>query len=290
MPNRHPSSLFEETSWPTFLALSTLVMAVVISFLDPESTQDLQEFQKPFVWIFQIGLLLALMQLVQLGLQKHRISAEWPILVKLIVSGCLGAALFVPMSVWLDLMLGLDDLNLGATQSVYALFWEELGYVCPPAVITWLGLNRLRMGHAFMPSQKVADQQNPVLHTPNLQTGATDEAVEPDTESSAVRRPSFLELVPAHLGEDLVALSAELHYTRVYTTRGQALIFFAFGRAVEELATSGHKGFQVHRSHWVAQSHILPFKRTSSRAYLETDTGLKFPISRRRRSELTQSS
>jgi DNA-binding LytR/AlgR family response regulator len=87
------------------------------------------------------------------------------------------------------------------------------------------------------------------------------------------------------LGRELVMLSAELHYLRVKTTRGEALILYSFGQAMAELAASD-KGIQVHRSHWVARTHVAGVRREEGRMHCVLLSGATVPVARSRQAEV----
>ena len=276
----------EQMSWPKFLSLSTICMATVFALLNPSATKDLSIVPRALFWLAQVSALLAMMQMTQLGLQRLNPFYKWPIVAQLILSGFLGAALFVPIGMWLDGILGLDGETVFLSQKWYLAFWQELGFVSPPALTTWLGLNAIRLRGALgtIPDQTPAASD----HIGSQDIRAPENQAERQHNKNEPLKPAFVALLPTHLGTDLVALSAELHYTRVHTYAGQALIFYPFGRAIEELKEAGYPGVQVHRSHWVAQTHILQKKRLNSRGLLQTDTGLTLPVSRRRKNELSQ--
>lgn len=75
--------------------------------------------------------------------------------------------------------------------------------------------------------------------------------------------------------EPVLALSAEDHYLRVHTPKGEALIHMTLAEAM----TLMPRGFQVHRSHWVAETAI----RKTADGRIELVTGLSLPLSRHRR-------
>jgi len=98
--------------------------------------------------------------------------------------------------------------------------------------------------------------------------------------------PDFWSRVPQTLGRDLVALSAELHYIRVYTTKGDALILYPFGQAVKDL--SNFEGAQIHRSHWVAFAHVQSVQPRGQGAICQLSGGLSLPVSRTRKPALDE--
>lgn len=75
----------------------------------------------------------------------------------------------------------------------------------------------------------------------------------------------------------ILALSAEDHYVRVHTDRGQALILMNLSCAVGALGPE--TGVRIHRSHWVAKDVALETSRIGRGGISLDDTTL-FPISR----------
>lgn len=83
---------------------------------------------------------------------------------------------------------------------------------------------------------------------------------------------------------DLIAVEAEDHYLRVHTDAGDELITARFSDALQEL--SGVKGFQTHRSWWVAAGAIDSVKWLRGRGEARLKCGLVVPISRGQASQL----
>jgi DNA-binding LytR/AlgR family response regulator len=70
------------------------------------------------------------------------------------------------------------------------------------------------------------------------------------------------------------------HYTEVTTNRGRELILLRFSDALEELGDT--PGLQVHRSHFVADSHVDKLLRTEGRLAVLLKDGQEIPVSRSR--------
>jgi len=75
--------------------------------------------------------------------------------------------------------------------------------------------------------------------------------------------------------EPILAVSAEDHYLRVHTPKGEALIHMTLAEAVAVLP----QGFQVHRSHWVSAQAV----KTEKGDRVELVTGFSLPVSRHRK-------
>ncbi len=95
--------------------------------------------------------------------------------------------------------------------------------------------------------------------------------------------PSWLERVPTEIGTDVIAVSSELQYLRIWTPRGCALILGALASVETESAALG---LRVHRSWWVAKKHVMGVRRTPTGAICLMSDGSRVPVSRRRRAEV----
>lgn len=79
---------------------------------------------------------------------------------------------------------------------------------------------------------------------------------------------------------NIVALSAELHYVRVYTSQGDALVLSNLGEAVQSFAPGA--GLQIHRSHWVAVQEVRAVQGSKRALRLKMSNDLDLPVSRSR--------
>ena len=101
------------------------------------------------------------------------------------------------------------------------------------------------------------------------------EPAEPEADPAAAFR---LRLSAKRREAELIAVEAEDHYLRVHTDAGEELITARFGDALAELAAA--KGFQTHRSWWVAAGAIDEVKWLRGRGEARLKSGLVVPISR----------
>lgn len=82
-----------------------------------------------------------------------------------------------------------------------------------------------------------------------------------------------------HRQAEILALSAEDHYLRVYTSAGESLILMRLYDAIGEL--DGIEGSQIHRSWWVAKDAVADIRRGDGKVDLVLKSGLSAPVSRR---------
>jgi DNA-binding LytR/AlgR family response regulator len=85
------------------------------------------------------------------------------------------------------------------------------------------------------------------------------------------------------LGDEVLCVTADLHYLHVLTARGRATLLGSLA-AVE--AHFGAAGLRIHRSHWVARRAIRRVARGAGGWRCELHDGQRLPISRRRVAEV----
>ncbi|GEM_PF-1727555 len=90
--------------------------------------------------------------------------------------------------------------------------------------------------------------------------------------------PPFMTKLPFKKRGALHALSAELHYVRVYTSAGNDLVLMRFSDAVAQCGKT--EGLRIHRSHWVALSAIAEVSCESGNMMVRMHDSLEFPVSR----------
>lgn len=141
------------------------------------------------------------------------------------------------------------------------LFWLPFNF----AVVHLLGFRRLGHDH-FWDNRKPSIDPAPVATAPA------------DVDS----KPSLallLRRLPPGIGQDILCLKAQEHYTEVVTSQGSALVYMRFSDAVA-LAATGIDGVQIHRSYWVAYAAMAGFDRTDGRIFTRLINGEKLPVSR----------
>lgn len=90
--------------------------------------------------------------------------------------------------------------------------------------------------------------------------------------------PPLLERLPHDKRGPLVAISAEDHYVRVRTIRGEEMVLMRLTDAIAQ--THPARGIRVHRSHWVAIDQISAVRRLGERTELSMSHGPAIPVSR----------
>lgn len=118
---------------------------------------------------------------------------------------------------------------------------------------------------------------------------ADHRAAAPQTQAQSptqapAQTPALLARLPLDKRGDLLALSAQDHYTAVHTSKGRALVLIRLADAVAEAAPT--PGVQIHRSHWVAQAAITQLRRTGDGGEVTLSSGETLPVARARLGDL----
>jgi len=104
-------------------------------------------------------------------------------------------------------------------------------------------------------------------------------AAEPATPAAVPGETFRARLEFRYRQAQILALSAEDHYLRVYTAAGETLILMRLYDAIAEL--DGIEGSQIHRSWWVAKDAVRDVVRGDGKVDLVLASGLRAPVSRR---------
>lgn len=235
-------------AWRYYLIAAWSLLTTLFWFLNPGATAGMSAAVRLAFWAVHVGLALGILQFVQIAVSRlPPVSALAPV-GQVVLAGLMGGALFVPVGLVLDQVFPDPDGDVAA--SLLGAILSEAASVIAPVALVWLGVNAPRLVQPGRP--------NPARTEP--------------------ARPGFWAKVPHGLGDDLVSISAELHYIRVRTVLGDALVLYPFGKAVEEL--DGTSGRQIHRSHWVSFRHVAEVIPRREQADLRLDTGDTLPVSR----------
>lgn len=256
---------------PVGLGLLAAVAGLTLLFvaLGPAATATLPVPLAAAYWLLHIGAGLALCVASTRLLQRFPPLAGGSGWLLLAAAAVLASMLFAPFAILLDRAFPTPDdapdglldrweLAGGALQLLAE--WLQLA---PEFVVAWLLLNApplvsLRLAAASPP--RAVDAAEPVPSR--------------DAPSS-----SWLDRLPPAIGRELVSISADLHYLHVRTMRGKATLLGSLDEAERSL---GEDALRIHRSHLAAVSQVRRLLRKGPAWLLETATGDRLPVSRRR--------
>jgi hypothetical protein len=245
-------------SWLSFIVIAGFVLLVLFMLLDPAPSQGLSFRAKIVFWVLHIFIPLALAQSCQLALARLSLARS-NVWFSVAAAGVIASALFAPIALLLDAVFGLQEVQ--QERFSWADLRDEWFSFSPPVTLVWLGLNAAR----FLRLPEELKSSSP----------------------AATKEPSslqFMKRLPAERRGELVAVSAELHYLRVYTTLGESLILQGFGEALAEIGPEN--GIQIHRSHWINPKFALDLLRRDGRMQVKLRNGIVLPVARNRRAEV----
>lgn len=232
-------------------------------------------------WALQIGIGIAVLHGALLLMRRLPKSAKWPLWLLVIVSGVLGSLVLAPLY-WL-IGEGLMQQALGFPATIddddvapqlgfgLAALVQEFSDIVGPVTAAWLLISWPRL----------YSQTLPLVAAPPAV--APDQALQPAPMLEENPSPAWRAALPRELGDDLIAVSSELQYLRVWTARGNALVLGSL-QDVEEGEGAG--GMRVHRSWWVSARHVRSIRRSGEAASCELSDGRQVPVSRRRKAEV----
>jgi hypothetical protein len=266
-----------------YLSITGVAFLALMLTLEPDLGFSAPLLARLLFWSLQIFTGLLVLQSLLHLLTRFFGASRTPSWALVLLSGVLGSVLLAPiywligeglMVAWLNYPNHTDDAtdNLLGLSFSSPLLQEYLNIV-GPVTTAWVLICLPRL-HWLMP---------PLILE---QASSTTAATKPDTntvESPTPKQASWLDRLPEQLGSDVIAVTSELQYLRVWTSRGCALILGALADVESEAAASG---LRVHRSWWVATDHVVSVRRTAAGAICLMSDGRKIPVSRRRRSEV----
>ncbi|MEM6456918.1 MAG: LytTR family DNA-binding domain-containing protein [Acidobacteriota bacterium] len=297
-----------------YLFGAATALGVLLAIARPAASDGLAAWQVLPFWLLHAWTAIALLSVAQRVVARWRVAGARGRWLRVLAAGALGSLAFAPAALGLEQLFGIvdgppdDAFDRLAQQSVAMALLIEWLETLVPVTSAWLVLHLpwlLRLdfaagasasvapspaaaidasasGSAVPPTRVTADSASTGPASTGSRTGATASASAAPIEDAAPidDAAAFLDRLPANLGRDWVALSSELHYVRVHTTRGQALVLHSLRDALAALADV--PGLQIHRGHWVADDHVVRLQRSGRGLVCVLDTGLTCPVSRRR--------
>lgn len=257
----------DRIGWIPYLVICGAGLTIGLTWIGPRAAEGLGTLNAMAFWAAHVGPALALLAVTQTVLSRtHRVAAL-PGLAQVLLTAVVASLLFTPLALGIDQLFNAES---SRDEEGGLLLWvaaQEFAQFAVPMGLTWALINTPSLMRI-----EAETCEPPLQGRPPVEAGAPAAQAE------------FWSRVPRRLGRDLVALSAELHYLRVYTTLGDTLILYPFGRASDALQDV--RGMQVHRSHWVALGHVDEVTSQDGRMVCRLTGGLVLPVSRSHRPAL----
>ena len=235
-------------------------------------------------WALQISSGLVVLQSVLFLLTRIDQLRQWPLWLLVISSGLLGSVFLSPIY-WLmgeglmEQLLGfsprvdIPEVEAGPLSSPIGLLLNEFVDIVVPVSTAWFLISWPRLQRLVPP---LLNEQAPT----NLNQSETIHVIDP---SLSIQMPAWRTRLAKELGDELIAVSSELQYLRVWTTRGSALVLGALQEVEDQ---EGTPGVRTHRSWWVNSRFVVRVRGKSDGAVCEMSNGLEVPVSRRKKAEV----
>lgn len=230
--------------------------------LNPAATNDLNFIEAMLTWVFNICVPLIMLTVLQIHFQKLTLFNKINPWIKIFWVCLVTTFVFTPFAIVFDMLLVNDRPDFIFPDNFWNLFIKEFKAIFFPLTLCWFIMNApflLNLNFNSLSEDNVDLNQFSKLKK-NLEF-----------------QKSILSRIPIHMGNDIIYIASELHYTRVITTKGKVLILYNFSDAISDIEHS-IDGVQIHRSYWVAKKHILKLINQE----LILSNGERLPVSRRK--------
>lgn len=268
------------------------LLVILFTLIRPEASAGLSTIGRVLFWSLHVGLGLGALWAASRWLSSGK-NLPSSTLTRVLLTGFAGALIAVPGYMVLDAVYAsiLPNPSADNTGSIMHSFITELREIGPWFMISWLIINL----PVLLPKPNLAiSMDDSVAHLTNDKTVKAMTATSDQTEAeqqipegdknqnvsvSSADAGRFLSTLPGIIGEDVIAVSSDLHYLNVWTMAGRTTVLGNLRDVVKEL---GGIGMQVHRSHWIAHKHVQRIVGTSTNGACILSNELRVPISRRR--------
>jgi hypothetical protein len=280
-----------------YLSIAGCAFLALMLMLEPDVGFSAPMEARLLFWSMQIITGLLVLQSVLHLLTRHFGASRAPSWSLVLLSGVLGSVLLAPlywligeglMVSWLDYPTQADDSDadfMGITLANPLL--QEYLNIVGPVTTAWALICLPRLHWLMPPLLHGRTSDSDAVTTSDINSKAIEVSSSVNesnaAESTAPTRSTWRDRLPEQLGTDVIAVTSELQYLRVWTPCGCALILGALADVESEDSASG---LRVHRSWWVANEHVVSVRRTPTGAVCLMSDGRQVPVSRRRRSEV----
>jgi len=214
-----------------------IALIALFVLMKPEASIGLSFFERLVFWSLHVGIGLAGIAAVS-RLARPRWYGRLPLSAALLFFGLAGAAFLAPAYVALEHILPSAEAEMadsfldrfaerGLAEEVIVEFLE----VTPLFLAAWFAVNLPLLLAKADTGKKSPDDP----HGPDDGCSNPAEHAGADASRSDAARAAFLARLPRAIGQDIVAISSDMHYLHVYTTLGKCMILGALRDAAEAL-------------------------------------------------------
>lgn len=272
--------LISEISLRKYLFIIGVFLSLIFASLVPSGSEALGYINGFIFWSSHMLIGFLILVYVQKFTLKFSFSKKNPWNTTF-VSACIGAFIFSFPAYYLDYFTGMPG---NSSSSIISLdYLNELGAVFIPVVSTWMLVNMpwlLKLELSNLPKSHLDKCSNSFLDEAIINNSSFSNSTESknDYEIKKTILPSGI------MKEDVIAISSELHYLRVYTLDRQYMILGSMKDLLKDFDES--IGIQTHRSYWASKAHFKLLKETDQGIMCELANSIIVPVSRRKKKDV----
>ena len=264
-----------------YMASSGVALWALVMALNPDVGFIAPAHWMAVFWALQIGTGLLVLQGLLFLITRSSQLSRLPLWSLVLLSGFLGSVILSPlywligeglMQEFLGFQPSVDDVTDLTSGHWLQAIGDEFLEIVGPVTASWILISWPRLNGLVPP---LLYQNSPTQRVEALQSDHGLTSHVPST-------PDWRKALPHELGTNVIAVSSELQYLRVWTPRGNALIL---GSLQEVERTEGPAGLRVHRSWWVHAHHVIRLREQGSLTVCELSNGMQAPVSRRRKAD-----
>ncbi|MEN0043397.1 MAG: LytTR family DNA-binding domain-containing protein, partial [Pseudomonadota bacterium] len=257
------------------IGITTAGLSILFAVLAPAASEPLGFLTRLLFWALHIGIGLGLCLLAAAGwLRMAPRLRDWRLV---LLAGVTGVLLFAPIAWGLELLFpvgGQSGADSETARTIAAGSWlgavaVEALELAPPFLATWLVINLEPIAAAMRRDDGGPSSRSFTLAAVEETTDSANEPPRPPHDDPA-HAEQFESRLPAAIGDEVLAVSSDLHYLQVVTRRGRAMVL---GSLAEVEASYGDAGLRIHRSHWVHLDAVSRLRRTGDRWQVELVNG-----------------
>lgn len=256
-------SLFTKAS---ILFVVCLLTGSMLNFVSPRVTLTMGPEERFWFWICLCLIGGAGTFICDIGLTLFKV--KWSGHLKAFVQSVCGT-----IAVLIPLYLFYDPINLPSFGTALMFVWGVMVLILIGTFILNL---KLLTSETLPRAVPETPEMLPMPDAPET-SYAQDTADVPETADEVPVK--ILERLPVHLqSSELYAISAEDHYVRIHTSKGNDMVLMRLSDAM--LETGAIEGLQIHRSWWVAKAAIDNIQSKGRAAEVSLKNNVKAPVSR----------
>ena len=272
------STLFQR--WGLFAATVFLLLGVTLAYLEAGPVAGYGVVRRYSFWMATAAAAFLAWWLSQWWVVSGRDRLTRGLLV---VSCLLATLLFVPASLWIDMVFSLTEAEpFGFSQIVeeWAVSALPVFSACMIASLpAWLSMSEPAQGSVVV---NTLPEVSPV----EVSTVEVSPVEAPPAETAAAPvEPPESGLLPIAVRGGVLRATADLQYVHLHSPEGMTTVPGPMHRVI---ALLGDQGLEVRRGEWIADRHVKQVKSVRGRWVVLLKDGQQVTVSRRRLAEVKE--